>query len=392
MKRSIDDLAVFGGAPLFESVKPFGQLSVPDVDAYLYSMRDIFKRRELTGNGPMVRALEERLRKFHNVTDCIAVVNACVALVMLMRIFAGGRRGNVVVPAFSYRGIPHVVQWAGQVSRFCDVERIRHGLDPNAVAAAIDDETTAILAVCTVYGISDIDALSAIAIERNVPLLIDSVSAMGATYGGRILGSFGEAEVFSLHATKMLAGFEGGYITTNDESLARTLREQRDSGSVNATLNEMHAAMALLSLDGLDAAIAENMLRYRAYEHVCKSSPGLELVGYVNEASERYTYQMALLGVCEPWPLTRQEMVTLLRAERAMVMPYYDTPLHRLAPSKTGMVVGEMPVAEEFARRFMYLPGGAHTSIGDVTRIGDLFDVLRKNGAEISDRLRRAQQ
>ncbi|MHB8142011.1 MAG: DegT/DnrJ/EryC1/StrS family aminotransferase, partial [Vulcanimicrobiaceae bacterium] len=102
MKNEIDDLAIFGGPPLFSSVKPVGQLSVPGIDDYLELLKGSFERRELTDNGSMVRMLEERLRIFHGVTYCVCVVNACVGLVMLMRIIARGRRGNVIIPAFSY--------------------------------------------------------------------------------------------------------------------------------------------------------------------------------------------------------------------------------------------------------------------------------------------------
>lgn len=387
MKRAVEELAIFGGTPLFDSIKPVGHLAVPPLDAYLERLRPIFHEHRLSGNGPVVAELERRLAEYHGVSHCIAVANACVGLVMVLRQLVGGKRGNAIVPAFSYSGIPHIVQWAGQMPKFCDVERRRHGLDPVAVDRAIDEDTTVILAVANVHGTCEIDALQEIASRRKVPIVFDSVSALGASFGGKMLGSFGRAEVFSLHATKMLNGFEGGYITTNDDALAQVLRDQRNSGVVNARLNEMHAALALLCVDQLDDVIGRNEARYRAYERELASVEGLELLRYVDEAREHYTYQMAFVAVTDRWPLTREDTVKVLRAERAFAMPYYSPALHHSSHCPIGVAVPELPVAEELARLFMYLPGGEHTTIDDVASCGELLRFVHEHGDEIRRRL-----
>jgi dTDP-4-amino-4,6-dideoxyglucose len=387
-KASLDDLAVFGGVPLFSEIKPVGQLASPEPDRFLEEVRAIFDRRELTGNGPVVKTLEARLAALHGTAYCITVANACLGLVMMLRLVTRGRTGNVIVPAFSYSGIPHVVQWAGHMPKFCDVEELRHGLDPRSVRAAIDEKTVAILAVCNVNSACEISSLASIAKEKQLPIIFDSVSALGATYGGRMLGSFGDAEVFSLHATKMLNGFEGGYVTTNDGKLAEELIALRDGPRVNASLNEIHAALALLSLDMLDEIVERNRKRYEAYASVCARIAGLDLVPYVHAERERYTYQMAFAHVHEPWPLTREATIRVLRAENAFAMPYYSPPLHRSSHCPPGMIVPPMPVSESLAQRFMYLPVGEHTTIADVEALGELLEWISGRGDELRVRLR----
>lgn len=391
MKGAIEELAVFGGPALFDHIKPVGQLAAPPVEEYLVALKPLFERRRLSGNGTAVAELERRLAEYHGVRHCLAVSNACVGLVMVLRRLLGPRRGSVIVPAFSYSGIPHIVQWAAQMPKFCDVERLRHGLDPVAVDDAIDENTTAILAVANVNGTCEIEALEEVARRRRVPIVFDSVSALGATFKGRMLGGFGSAEVFSLHATKLLNGFEGGYITTDDDDLAGDLRCERDSGIINARLNEVHATLALLCLDAMDGVIARNEARYRAYERHLRDLRGVALLPYINEREERYSYQMSFVAIDERWPLSREETVRVLRAERAFAMPYYSPPLHLSSHCPPGMSVPALPVAEDLAKRFMYLPGGEHTSIDDVESVSDLLHFISDRGDEIGSRLRAMQ-
>lgn len=379
--------ALFGGRPLFSSPRPVGQLAAPPIESYLRLLRQAYDSRALR-TGPIAASLERELAAFHGVRHCLVFVNAGFALTMLMRHYAAGRHGNVIMPAFTFRGLPHFARWAGQVPRFCDVEPNTHGLDPKSAAAAIDEDTVAILAVNNVHSASDIDALCALAGERRLPILFDSVYALGATYGGHVLGRFGNAEVYSMHATKLLNGFEGGYVTTDDDALYSALRRYRDGGRVNANLNEMHAAMATLCLQELPKVIASNAQRYRRYRSALASVPGLKLLEYRNEDIERYNYEMALLEITGEWPLTRDETIKLLRAEGAIISTYYSPPLHRLPQAPAGVPVPELPVTENLAARFLQLPVGELMSLDDIDALAAYLKRLSRNGDEVALRLR----
>lgn len=396
-KQRLEDLALFGGPPLFAAPRPIGQLEAPPVEDYLALARRIVAERRFTNDGPLVQELEARLAAYHGVGHCIALANAGLGLMMLMQVLAGGRRGEVVMPAFSYRGLPHFAQWAGQMPRFADVDADTHALSPATVAAVLGDDTTAILGVCNFNDPGDIDGLCDLARRRGLPIFFDSVYGQGATYRGRMLGGFGAAEVFSLHATKLLNGFEGGYVTTDDGELARVLRCQRNFGfgpdggpagpvaGLNAKLNEFHAAMALLCLDRLDATIAANRARYQAYQRACAGIPGLRLVEYA--AGERSNYQMAVAELTAPWPLDRDRTVALLRAEGAAIGPYYSPPLHLSGHCPKGYPVEALPVSEALARRFLQLPVGAMTSLDDVAAVGGLLRFVSREGDAIVRRL-----
>lgn len=385
---SANGLAIFGGEPLFREPKPFGQLAQPDMAHFLRLVRKQYESTNATGDEPLAQELEDRLCAFHMVSNCITVTNACLALVLLMRVLARGKRGNVIIPAFSYAGLPHLAQWAAQLPRFADVNARSHALDAGSVLQVIDAETTSILAVCNVQDTTFIGELSELARQRGVAIIFDSVPALGSTYRQRPLGSNGQAEVFSLHATKMLNGFEGGYITTNDGGLADVLRTER--GRIGAYLGEIPAAMALVSLEGLPQLIARNQAKFRSYEHLCRGIHGIKLLPYANAEEERYNFQLAILDVEDGSPLTRDEMVRVMRAEGALVAPYYSPPLHRSSHCPPGLTVGSMPTAETLARRFLYLPSGEHTSLADIEAVGALLAFLVRNGDSIARRLRAA--
>ncbi len=400
MKTHIEELGIFGGPPLFTSPRPIGQLYAPEVDDYLATLKEAFDAHHLTNDGPIVRKLERKLAQFHGTAHCVAVANAGLGITMLMQLFANGRRGEVIMPAFSFRGLPHFAQWAGQLPRFCDVDRTKHTLDANAVDSAISEQTTSILAVCNFNDPGDIEALCSVARYHNVPIFLDSVYAVGSTYQGRILGSFANAEVFSLHATKLLNGFEGGYITTDDDDLAKKIRWQRNfapPGScpqmadtehvigLNTNLNEMHAAMAFLTIDKLKSIVARNYARYKAYQTGLAFVDGLTLVPYAE--GERMNHQLVVMEVESDWPLTRDQTVALLRAEGAAITAYYSPPLHLSEHCPTEMEVPRLPIAEELAEKFVQLPVGELTKVEDIRRICQFLFFIGECGPAVAERL-----
>jgi dTDP-4-amino-4,6-dideoxygalactose transaminase len=226
---------------------------------------------------------------------------------------------------------------------------------------------------------------------------------MGISYNGSRLGSFGEAEVFSLHATKLINGFEGGYVTTNNDDLAGILRWQRNFAipagkptvkipcshvlGMNAKLNELHAAMALLSLSGIDETIQRNRERYEAYRHSLRGFQGINLVPYPDPAVEESNYRMAVIEIDETWPLSRDEMCVLLRAEGAAISSYYSPPLHQsdLSPQQAEPL--SLSVTEMLADRYLQLPVGELVSSKDIRALGKMFHFISKNAQTILRRL-----
>src|SRR5205814_3856895 len=112
-----------------------------------------------------------------------------------------------------------------------------------------------------------VEPLEALARRRQLKLFFDAAHAFGSSYGERMVGNFGKAEVFSFHATKFLNTGEGGAITTNDDGLAEELRRLRNFGfeegtvvgvGTNGKMSEFAAAMGVTALESCDEFIARN--------------------------------------------------------------------------------------------------------------------------------------
>lgn len=393
MKRRVEDLALFGGPPLFTPFRSTAQLANKGAEAFFDYARQAFERRRLTNQGPLVSELEETLRAYHGAKYCIAFSNACLAILISLRAMAARQEGEVVLPAMSYRGLPHLVRWAGLTPRYCEIDPLRHTLDPASLARVVGPDTVAVLAVDNVNAMCDIDGIEEVTGAHHIPLLIDSVYGVAGKYGADPAGTRGGATVFTLHATKVINGFEGGYVTTHDEDLAHRLRLMRNFGfggdrnsqmlGMNAKLNEIHAAMALANFAHVGEVIAGNKARFEAYRD---AFAGLTGIGFADYSNGPQNYALVLLRIDPAWPFTREETLKLLLAENALVRPYYSPTLYSADPEYDGG--SRFPVADAQSALFLQLPVGEMMSETDIVLLADTFRFLQSHAPAIAARLR----
>ncbi|MBB4304257.1 dTDP-4-amino-4,6-dideoxygalactose transaminase [Rhodobium orientis] len=410
-KAGIDDLAFFGGPALFQrgAPRPIGQLVQPSAEAFSDAVDTIYETQRISNNGHLVQSLEERLKAYHSVRNCVVMASASLAIIGLLQLASRTDRRNIVLPAFTYVGLPHLARWAGFEPLFCDVDRTTHTISPTDLERLIGDDVAAVLAVHQVNAPCHHAELTEIGDRHGVPIIYDSVHALGCTLpDGTPIGALGVAEVFSLHATKMLNGFEGGYITTNDDDLAERLRKVRNFGyrneistemiGLNAKLNEIHAGFALASLDEIDDVIRRNKERYDRYKAAFDGIPGVTILPY-GEGYRDKNFEFALIDVSESWPLGRDETVQLLRAENALARQYYNEPLylHSDYPSAgnrqkpnlpQSVVMPLMPVTDALSRRIIQMPVGESVSLEDIDAMGEWFRFISSTASDIIPRLR----
>ena len=228
IKRSLTDLAIFGGEPAFNEILHVGRPNIGDRKKLIARLNAILDRRWLTNNGPVVQEFEERLAEFLGVRHVITVVNATIGLELVIR--ALKLTGEVIVPAFTFVATAHALQWQEITPVFSDIDPATHNLDPACIERMLTPRTTGIIGVHVWGRPCDIEALEAIARKHNLALLFDAAHAFGVSHRGRMIGQFGQAEVFSFHATKFFNTFEGGAIATNNDDLAEKLRLMRNFG------------------------------------------------------------------------------------------------------------------------------------------------------------------
>lgn len=394
-KSNIDELAIFGGARLFSTPKPTSNLVRPDFDKFLGYSKIFFERHQYTNDGALVKQLEQRLADFHQTTFCVTFCSGFWALALAISALARPGKSEIVMPSFTYRRMADIAAWTKLKPHFCDVEADTLANSAATVRPCINDNTALILGVHPIVNFCDIDGLVALAREKHIPLLFDSVESVYESYAGRKIGCFGAAEIFSLGASKLVNGFEGGYLTTNDAQLAERLAKVRNLGfdgqdntalpvGLNARLNEIHAAMALASMDDLDDQITRNRERYLTYKRLLGPLEGIRLLEF--DESHRPGYKNIVIEVLEDWPLSRADTVSILNAEMILARAYYTPPLHRKRMAYPHVPV-ELPVTDRLAERYVLPPCGHLVSNGDIGEIIGLMQFISANAATIRARL-----
>ena len=278
----------------------------------------------------------------------------------------------------------------------------RSCLDPRSVEAAITPRTTGIIGVHLWGRPCAIDELAALAARHKLKLMFDAAHAFGCSHGKRMIGSFGEAEVFSFHATKIMHTFEGGAIVTDNDELAEKLRLMQNFGfrgydrvvylGINGKMSEVSAAMGLTNLESLDKVIVRNRANYRDYAKHLAGLPGVEIFPYDERHRSNYQYVVALVG--DESPLTRDELVTVLHAENIMARRYFYPGVHRMEPYRSVFPDAHrlLPNTEQVCREVLVLPTGTSVSGRDVKRVCAVIRVALERAASVRDRLARPQR
>lgn len=209
-KNTFKDFAILGGKPIFSEKLHVNKPNLGNRDLFMEQIESILKGHLFTNNGPLVRRLEEKLAQFLNVNHCVLTCNGTVALSLLVH--ALDLTGEVIIPAFSFISTAHSLMWQGIKPVFCDINRVSWNMDPDHCESLITERTTAIIGTHLWGRSCHIDRFEAIAQKYNIRLLFDAAHAFGCSHNEKLIGSFGHAEAFSFHATKVFHTFEGGQL------------------------------------------------------------------------------------------------------------------------------------------------------------------------------------
>jgi dTDP-4-amino-4,6-dideoxygalactose transaminase len=393
-KQALGDLALFGGDRVFSRPRSTSNLVRPDIDVFLSYSRIFYDAQRYSNTGPVSVMLEERLAEFHEANECVVFSCGFWGLVLTIRCLALPDCEEVLMPSLTYRRMADAVAWTGLIPRFCDVEASSLAPSADTMRPLISEATALILGAQPMVNCCDAPGLEALAEEVSIPLLIDSVESVYESYQGRRVGTFGQAELFSLHASKLVNGFEGGYITTEDRSLAEELRLLRGFGyrgqdemiglGLNAKLNEIHAAMTLAGLDEVDQRVEQNHERYQAYCEEFRDLPQLRLLQF--DESERCGYKNIVFELRDDWPLSRKGTLSVLNAEGILSRAYYSPPLH-MKNTSYPTYSRRLQVTERFADRLMLMPSGFQVSIEDIRDVMDVMRFISDNAGAIDTRL-----
>ena len=386
-------LAILGGAPTFELPLPVGQLYFPEWESYEHAFRDIFSRQYYTNQGPLVEQLEVLLAERMKVRHAICVTNATIGLSMVAD--ALGIVGSVAMPSFTFVASAQAMVWSNLRPLFCDIDPQTHHMNLEHLDILLKGGANAVMAVNLWGDASDIDALEEIAARYNVPLFFDSAHGFGCTVGGKPLGGFGKAEVFSFHATKIMSAGEGGCITTNNDDLAEKLRNIRSSYGIraevpvrrtaNGRMSEAQAAIGLLSLKNIERYIERNHSLHECYRKGLHSLPGLFIKAPTNVDKTNWQYLIVEVDP-EEFGLSRDQLCLVLQKEGVIARRYFSPGAHHCPPFKEMSQV-ELPETDRLCARVLQLPLGAKTDEAIVGSIVELIKTARRHAEQVRSAL-----
>lgn len=392
-KQTLNDLAVFGGPVAFEEVRHVGAPNLGDRTRLLERINAALDRRWLTNDGPYVQEFEKRIAEMCGVRHCVATSNATIALEITVR--ALDIQGEVIIPSMTFIATAHALQWQGMTPVFCDVDAESFTLDADRIEALITPQTSAILGVHLWGRPCRIDKLTDLAQRRNLKIVFDAAHAFGCSWNGEMIGGFGDAEVFSFHATKFLNSFEGGAIVTNNDELAAKLRVMRNFGfagydnvvsvGTNGKMSEVSAAMGLTGLESLDEFIAVNAGNYRQYREELSDVDGVTLLEYDDAEKQNYQYVVLLVND-QITRATRDQLMDLLWAENVRARRYFYPGCHRMQPydSLYPQPAGRLRVTERLVQQVLLVPTGTTISSQDISTICRIIRFAVSHGAEIN--------
>jgi perosamine synthetase len=342
-------------------------LSAPDItEAEVAAVSAVLRTPHLS-LGPELAAFETELAAYHGVGQAVAVSSGTAGLHLAL-LTLGVREGDeVILPSFTFVAVVNAVLQVRATPVLVEMDPVTLNLDAAAVEHAISPRTRAILAVHT-FGIpAQMDTLKDLAERYRLVLIEDASEAIGARFGGRLAGSFGDLAVLGFYPNKQITTGEGGAVLAGDPAHAARLLRLRNQGrdaignwldhfelGYNYRLSELACALGRVQLRRIDEILALRRQAAERYDALLAHVPGLERppLSLPNRELSWFVYVVRL-----PEGADRDRVQAAL-ARRGIATGRYFAPIH-LQPvcrAWSGQDAGHFPLTESIARRTLALP------------------------------------
>lgn len=316
--------------------------------------------------GSEVEAFEHEYAEYCGVKHCIGVGNGLEALHLTLLAYGIGKDDEVIVPANTYIATWLAVTYTGATPVPVEPEGRTYNLDPAKIEMAITNRSRAIIPVHLYGQPADMDPILNIAKQYGLKVIEDSAQAHGALYKGKRAGSLGDAAGFSFYPGKNLGAMgDGGAVTTNDDSLAESIRSLRNYGShkkyindvlgFNSRLDELQAALLCVKLKHLDTWNERRCRAAKRYNEALKAST--LILPYVPEYAKP-VWHLYVVDIED-----RDKLQKYLNDNGIGTLIHYPIPPHlQNAYVSLGFSLGDFPVTEKMANQILSLPMGPHIS------------------------------
>ena len=361
------------------------QTSMPPYEEYIEEIKDIWESHWLTNMGSKHNLLESKLKDYLSVDHISLFTNGHNALELCLQ--AMNLSGEVITTPFTFASTTHAIVRNGLTPVFCDINPIDYTMNVTKIESLITDKTTAIVPV-HVYGhVCNVEEIERIAKKYDLKVIYDAAHVFGVRYKDKGIGDFGDASMFSFHATKVYHTIEGGAVCYHNEELGRELYKLRDFGikdaetidgiGSNAKMNEFVAAMGLCTLRHVDDEIAKRKRVVDCYRANLADVEGLQLPPIQENVVSNYAYFPIVIHE-KQFGATRNEVLSRLADSNIYARKYFY-PLTNAFDAYHGVYdVNLTPVALHISKRVLTIPLFADLALEDVKRICDLIKSTKK--------------
>ena len=353
--------------------------SMPEFEEYCEEIRGLWDSRWLTNMGVKHKQFQANLIDYLGVSHIDLFSNGHMALEMAIQ--AMGLTGEVITSPFTFASTTHAIVRNGLTPVFCDIDANTYTIDVNKIEALITDKTCAIIPVHVYGNICDIEAIDRIAKKHNLKVIYDAAHAFAVKYNGVGVGNFGDASMFSFHATKVFHSIEGGAVCFHNDDYGLDLYRLKNFGirgpetvdavGANAKMNEFSAAMGICNLRHLDAEIEKRKAVVERYKERLSGIDGIKLNAVQKNVQSNYAYFPV---VFDGYKYTRDEICEKLKEHDIIARKYFYPITNAFDCYKDKHdAKAETPVAYDISFKVVTLPLYADLSLDDVDKICDII-------------------
>lgn len=358
--------------------------SMPSLEEYIKEIKPIWDTHWLTNMGPKHDEFRDKLKEYMRVDHVDLLVNGHMALELTLQ--AMNLQGEVITTPFTFASTTHAIVRNGLEPVFCDIDPESYTIDTKILETYITDRTCAILPVHVYGNICNLEEIDRIAKKYELKVIYDAAHAFGETYRGTGVGNFGDASIFSFHATKVFHSIEGGAVCFRNAEMGDALWDLKNFGihneeeipavGANAKMNEFCAAMGICNLRHVDEEIGKRKRIDERYKERLSGIEGITCNVSQEGVEKNYAYFPIVI---EPkkFGASRNEIVEHLKKLGIYTRKYFYPLTNSLSAFHGKYDIDKTPVALRISKRVLTLPIFADLKLEDVDRICDGILMLK---------------